>query len=63
MSILDFAGASQATVSFVTNYGHRLYSDDFVRQMDRCFPPNGADFYENQANPILVSDFFNGAEL
>ena len=63
MSILDFAGASQATVSFVTNYGHRLYSDDFVRQLDRVFGSvpagaNGADFFENQANPALVSDFF-----
>jgi ubiquinone/menaquinone biosynthesis C-methylase UbiE len=63
MSILDFAGASQATVSFVTNYGHRLYSDDFVRQLDRVFGsvPSGAnvaDFFENQANPALVSDFF-----
>ena len=60
MSILDFAGASQATVSFVTNYGHRLYSDDFVRQLDQVFAPaNGANFFENQTNPILVSDFFN----
>jgi hypothetical protein len=62
MSILDFAGASQATVSFVTNYGHRLYSDDFVRQLDQVFAPaNGANFFENQANPILVSDFFDQA--
>jgi ubiquinone/menaquinone biosynthesis C-methylase UbiE len=60
MSILDFAGASQATVSFVTNYGHRLYSDDFLRQLDQVFAPaNGANFFENQANPILVSDFFD----
>ena len=64
MSILDFAGASQATISFVTNYGHRLYSDDFVRQLDQVFGSaaalaNGANFFENQANPILVSDFFN----
>ncbi len=63
MSILDFAGASQATVSFVTNYGHRLYSDDFVRQLDRIFGPvptsaAAADFFENQANPALISDFF-----
>ena len=62
MSILDFAGASQATVSFVTNYGHRLYSDDFLRQLDQVFAPaKDADFFENQANPILVSDFFNQA--
>jgi len=63
MAILDFAGASQATVSFVTNYGHRLYSDDFVRQLDRVFGPapagaNDAEFFENQSNPALVSDFF-----
>jgi ubiquinone/menaquinone biosynthesis C-methylase UbiE len=64
MSILDFAGASQATVSFVTNYGHHLYSDDFVRQLDQVFGSvpvgaNGAEFFENQANPALVSDFFD----
>lgn len=65
MSILDFAGASQATIGFVTNYGHRLYSDDFVRQLDRVFgqPPaagaTASDFFENQANPALVSDFFD----
>ena len=66
MSILDFAGASQATVSFVTNYGHRLYSDDFLRQMDLVFGAArggdaGGDFFENQANPLLVSDFFASA--
>lgn len=66
MSILDFAGASQATVSFVTNYGHRLYSDDFVRQLDQAFgasaqPPPARDFFENQANPLLVADFFAAA--
>jgi len=66
MAILDFAGASQATVSFVTNYGHRLYSDDFVRQLDRVFGSapagaNDAEFFENQANPALVSDFFEMA--
>jgi SAM-dependent methyltransferase len=64
MSILDFAGASQATVSFVTNYGHRLYSDDFMRQLEQVFGSasggtNGANSVENQANPALVADFFN----
>ena len=64
LSILDFAGASQATISFLTNYGHRLYSDDFVRQMDLVFGAgsnSGDDFFENQANPLLVSDFFAAA--
>lgn len=49
------AGATQSTVSFVTNYGHRLYSDDFVHQLDHCF--GGGDFYENQSNPLKVAKF------
>jgi Methyltransferase domain len=66
MSILDFAGASQATVSFVTNYGHRLYSDDFVHQLDQVFAGSrsgtaGEEFLANQANPLLVADFFSAA--
>ena len=66
MHILDFAGASQATVGFITGYGHRLYSDDFVHQLDRVFAPahkdpTSLDFFENQANPLLVSDFFASA--
>src|ERR1035437_3796535 len=55
LSILDLAGASQSTVSFVTNYGHRLYSDDFVHQLDACF--GEGDFYENQSNPRKVERF------
>lgn len=57
MAILDFAGVNQATVSFITNYGHRIYSDDFVHQMDQCFGLEG-DFFDNQANPLLTSRFF-----
>ena len=52
MAILDLAGANQSTVSFITNYGHRLYSDDFLRQLDYCF--GQGDFYENQSNPRAV---------
>src|SRR5271154_704407 len=55
LSILDLAGASQSTVSFVTNYGHRLYSDDFVHQLDAIF--GEGDFYENQSNPRKVEQF------
>lgn len=57
LSILDFAGGSQATVSFITGYGHRLYSDDFVHQMDQCFGSEPGDFFENQSNPLLASKF------
>ena len=58
LSILDLAGANQATVSFLTNYGHRLFSDDFVHQMDDCF---GEDFYANQSNPLLSGKFLDTA--
>src|SRR5258708_35603525 len=60
MSILDFAGASQATVSFITDYGHRLYSDDFIHQLDECFGRQG-DFFENQSNPLLTARFLDMA--
>src|SRR5579863_3916623 len=59
LAILDLAGASQSTVSFVTNYGHRLYSDDFVHQLDASF--GDGDFYENQNNPRKVEQFLHGA--
>lgn len=60
MSILDFAGVNQATVSFITNYGHRIYSDDFIRQLDESFAQEG-DFFENQSNPLLASKFLDTA--
>ena len=59
MAILDLAGANQSTVSFITNYGHRLYSDDFLVQLDHSF--GDGDFYANQANPRAVEKFVSGA--
>lgn len=59
MNILDLAGANQATVTFVTNYGHRLYSDDLLLQMDESF--GDGDFFENQLNPRKVQDFMERA--
>ena len=59
LSILDFAGASQQTISFLINYGHRLYSDDLVHQLDQAF--GGDDFYENQSNPLKSGPFLDGA--
>ena len=55
MNILDFAGANQGTVSFITGYGHGLYSDDLLLQMDDCF--GGGDFFENQQNLRRVEEF------
>ena len=45
LSILDMSGASQANVSFVTGYGHRISSDDAIGTMQQCF---GNDFFTNQ---------------
>jgi ubiquinone/menaquinone biosynthesis C-methylase UbiE len=59
LSILDLAGASQSTVSFVTSYGHRLYSDDFVHQLDACF--GEGNFYDNQSHPRKVERFLEAS--
>lgn len=59
LTLLDLAGVSQSTVAFVTNYGHRIYSDDFLLQMDRCF--GDGDFYENQSDPEKVDRFLAAA--
>lgn len=59
LSILDLAGASQATVTFLTNYGHRLYSDDFLHMLDQSF--GDGDFYENQSNPLKTGPFLDAA--
>lgn len=50
LSILDFAGASQANVSFITALGHRIYSNDVLRALEEAFGGEG-DFLTNQADP------------
>ena len=45
LSILDMSGASQANVSFVTSFGHRITSEDIVGTMQHCF---GDEFFTNQ---------------
>ena len=55
LSILDFAGASQANVSFITNLGHRIYSEDVLTSIDEVF---GAD-PEAHSNPVRIEMFLN----
>ncbi len=45
LSILDMTGASQANISFITGFGHRISSDDIVGTMQQSF---GSDFFESQ---------------
>jgi len=56
LSILDFAGASQANVSFITTLGHRIYSNDILRTLDDAFGGEG-DFVTNQADPQRANYF------
>lgn len=44
-AVLDMSGASQANISFITGFGHRISSDDILGTMEQCF---GEDFLENQ---------------
>jgi len=59
MTILDLAGVNQSTVTFLANYGHRLYSDDLLAQMQDHF--GEGDFFENQRDPIKAAKFLQGA--
>ncbi len=70
LAILDFAPVNQGTISFVTNYGHKLYAEDFLHQLDQCFGVEtlnqlgiepGPDLLEHHANPLLASRFFASA--
>jgi hypothetical protein len=55
LSLIDFAGASQANISFITNLGHRLTSDDYVRSLELAF--GDGDFYANQADEQRAAAF------
>ena len=57
LNILDFAGASQANVSFITNLGHRLSSEDYLRSLEITF--GNEKFYENQDDPEQAQKFLD----
>lgn len=59
MTILDLAGANQTTVEFLASYGHRLYSDDLLAQMQEHF--GAGDFFENQRDPLKAARFLKEA--
>lgn len=54
LSILDFAGATQSNVGFVTGLGHRIHTCDFLRSLDDTFGPDGLS---EQANSGLIDHF------
>ncbi len=56
LRLLDLAGASQANIAYITNLGHRLYSEDFLSSLDMAFKGDGG-FFENQADPRRAGAF------
>jgi hypothetical protein len=42
LSILDMGSASQANIDFITELGHRLSTEDFLRSVDAAFAPGDA---------------------
>ena len=68
LTILDLGGANQANVSFVTNLGHKLYSEDLLRNL-RYFlsgSKSSEPIHPDQVKEFLAqnlnypADFFDG---
>jgi len=57
LSILDLSIANQDNVTFITNLGHRIYTEDVIDSIDEVF---GAD-KEMQSNPVRIDMFLNQA--
>jgi hypothetical protein len=53
LSVLDCAGANQDNIDFLINLGHKVYSQDLVRNLDEAF---GLDLAE-QTNPSRIEYF------
>jgi len=54
LSILDLSGANQENVNFITNLGHKLYSEDIARGLRDAF---GDENPTEQANPGRIEYF------
>lgn len=60
LTILDLAAASQNTVSFITEQGHSLFSQDLLMDLDQCFG-EGAASWEAQEDPAAVEAFVHSS--
>jgi 2-polyprenyl-3-methyl-5-hydroxy-6-metoxy-1,4-benzoquinol methylase len=54
LTILDLGGATQQNVNFITNLGHRLYSEDFLQILHETF---GVNDTVDQSNPGRIEYF------
>ncbi len=52
LSVLDCAGANQDNIDFLINLGHKVYSQDLVRNLDEAFHDIG-----EQTNPSRIEYF------
>lgn len=55
LCVLDWAGASQASISFITERGFRLYSEDFYQLLETHFGPD--DWYAAQQDQARAARF------
>lgn len=58
LTILDLGGATQQNVSFITNLGHRLYSEDFLQILGETF---GVEDTVDQSNSGQIEYFLRQA--
>lgn len=58
LTILDLGGALQQNVTFITNLGHRLYSENFLQLLNEAF---GAEDTIDQSNPGRIEYFLRQA--
>jgi hypothetical protein len=58
LTVLDLGGVSQQNVNFITNLGHRLYSEDFLHILHETF---GMEDTTDQSNPGRIEYFLRNA--
>lgn len=58
LTILDLGGATQQNVNFITNLGHRLYSEDFLQILNETF---GVEDIVDQSNSGRIEYFLHQA--
>ena len=58
LTILDLGGATQQNVTFITDLGHRIYSENFLQILNETF---GADGSAEQSNAGRIDYFLRQA--
>jgi hypothetical protein len=53
LRVLDLGGATQANVAFITNLGHKIYSDAFLRALDNAVFHSGEGPSSAEAEAFL----------